>query len=99
LRNEVIIVETKRTQGCKVYLKDEIKTYPGFKVKCIDPTGAGDAFTAGFIYGYLNGWGLDKICGFANAMGAIATTEYGARGKLVTKEDVFAFLREQGVEY
>ena len=34
---------------------------PGFKVKAVDTTGAGDAFMGGLSYGLLQGWDLQKV--------------------------------------
>ena len=41
-------------------------------VDAVDTTGAGDLWQAGFLYGWLNGCGLQKwkgVCGYANAGG------------------------------
>jgi len=48
-----------------------------FKVREVDPTGAGDCFGAGFIVGLLKGWELEKVARFANAVGALAVTKKG----------------------
>jgi sugar/nucleoside kinase (ribokinase family) len=48
------------------------------KVEVVDGTGAGDAFAAGFLYGSLAGWPLERTASFANAAGALATTAVGA---------------------
>jgi sugar/nucleoside kinase (ribokinase family) len=47
-------------------------------VEAVDSTGAGDAFAAGFLYGHLTGWTLERTAAFANAAGALATTAVGA---------------------
>ena len=50
---------------------------PAYPVEVIDGSGAGDAFVAGFLYGHLQGWDLEKTTRFANALGGIATTAPG----------------------
>lgn len=50
---------------------------PSFKVKEIDPTGAGDAFDGAFITGYLAKWDSAKILRFANAVGAAKVEFFG----------------------
>jgi len=50
---------------------------PGFRVKEIDPTGAGDSYDAAFIVGLLRGYNLRRIATFANAVGALAVTRFG----------------------
>jgi len=42
---------------------------PGRPAKCIDTTGAGDNFAAGFFYGLSNNLGLEKSGHIANLMG------------------------------
>jgi sugar/nucleoside kinase (ribokinase family) len=50
----------------------------GCPVDAVDGTGAGDAFTAGFLYGRLASWPTERCARFANAAGALATTAVGA---------------------
>jgi sugar/nucleoside kinase (ribokinase family) len=45
-----------------------------FKAKSIDTTGAGDLYAAGFIYGLINGYSLDK-CGSMGSLLAAKTIE------------------------
>lgn len=51
-----------------------------FKVPVLDTTGAGDIFRAGFIYGLLQGWGLERQMEFASAAAALNCMKVGARG-------------------
>jgi sugar/nucleoside kinase (ribokinase family) len=58
------------------------KEFEGFvrapKVEAVDSTGAGDAFAAGFLYGHLAGWPVERSASLANGAGALATTAVGA---------------------
>ncbi len=56
---------------------------PGFT----DPTGAGDAYRAGFLYGYLRKWQL-PVCGRFGATVASFAVEHHGTQALFTKEDV-----------
>jgi sugar/nucleoside kinase (ribokinase family) len=51
-----------------------------YRVPVVDTTGAGDVFHAGFIYGLLQGWPLDRQLDFACAAAAMNCTAAGARG-------------------
>ena len=68
-----------------------------FPVQAIEPTGAGDAFTAAFISRMLStswrGASADDLR-FAMAAGALATTRRGAMDALPTMDEVARFLRE-----
>ena len=69
------------------------------KVAAVDTTGAGDGFMAGLIAGILaepdaiaDPARLDRICRFANAVGALTTLERGAIPALPTRAAVEKFL-------
>jgi|Deesub1362B_J571_1020462.scaffolds.fasta_scaffold17589_2 sugar/nucleoside kinase (ribokinase family) len=68
---------------------------PGFVVKAVDTTGAGDVFHAGFIFGLLQGWELRRILEFANAAAAIKCTQIGGRSGIPTLPRALAFLAER----
>ena len=70
-----------------------------FKVDAVEPTGAGDAFTAGLIARLVQRcWTAPDAedLRFAAAAGALATTRHGALDGLPTADDLAAFLREAG---
>ena len=46
-------------------------------VKAVDTVGAGDSFDAGFIYGYLNNWRIEKSLRLACVCGALSTQKAG----------------------
>jgi sugar/nucleoside kinase (ribokinase family) len=50
---------------------------PALPVDVVDTTGAGDSFDAGFLYGYLNGWSLERTLRLACACGSLSTRAAG----------------------
>jgi sulfofructose kinase len=54
----------------------------------VDTTGAGDIFHAGFIYGLLKGWPLQRQLEFACASAALNCTGAGARGNIQSVEKI-----------
>ena len=46
-------------------------------VKVVDTVGAGDSFDAGFVYGYLQGWEMEKSLRLACVCGALSTRKEG----------------------
>ena len=58
----------------------EVTLRPAYRVQVVDTTGAGDVFHAGFIYGLLQGWDLERQLDFACAAAALNCTCSGARG-------------------
>jgi sugar/nucleoside kinase (ribokinase family) len=55
-----------------------------YRVPVVDTTGAGDIFRAGFIYGLLQGWGLERQLDFSCAAAAMNCMAAGARGGIKT---------------
>jgi sulfofructose kinase len=59
-----------------------------FSVPVVDTTGAGDIFHAGFIYGLLQNWPLERQLDFACAAAALNCTATGARGGIQSVEAI-----------
>lgn len=75
-----IIIVTKGAKGSEIYHKNEKIIIPSAKPKnTCDPTGAGDAYRAGFIKGLLEGWPLEKAGRFAGLISVYAVETYGTQ--------------------
>jgi sulfofructose kinase len=71
---------------------------PAYCVPVADTTGAGDIFHAGFIYGLLQEWEMERILEFACAAAALNCMSVGARGGIRPVE-VIESLRTTGQRY
>jgi len=58
--------------------KETVRTY-AYRVKCVDTTGPGDAFTAALIYGLNRGFPLEKMGLLANWFAAQTVMQLGSR--------------------
>lgn len=67
-------------RGSVIIMGEETLRIPAVRVKCLDPTGAGDAFTAALIYGLAKGMPLETTGRLANYFGAQLATKVGSRG-------------------
>ena len=66
------LIETLGAEGCNVYVQGEVTHVPGVKAEAVvDPTGCGDAFRGGLLFGLSQGWDLVKSVALANRIGAI----------------------------
>lgn len=74
--------------GALVYHAGRFWYSPGFVVKTVDTTGAGDVFHGAFAYGVLAGWNLARILTFSNAMAALNCAALGARGGIKSRAEV-----------
>lgn len=61
-------------------------------VQVIDTVGAGDSFDAGFLYGYLHGWPLEKSLRMAAVCGALSTQAAGGTAAQPTLNQALARL-------
>ena len=67
-----------------------------FPIEVLNVLGAGDAFASGFLYGYLQGWPLERAARMGNACGAIVVTRHGCANFMPTLDEVTAFVAERG---
>ncbi|WP_135823955.1 carbohydrate kinase family protein [Halorussus ruber] len=100
LHGRVVVIKHGE-EGAQVDTPEASFDHPGFDAEVVDTTGAGDAFAAGFLAVLLHDGGLldrdadyERALEFANACGALAAMEEGAR-TAPTFEDVAAFLDGQ----
>ena len=94
-RQGKIVVLKQGARGCRIFQGDRDLEVPGFQVQEVDPTGAGDCFSAGFTVALLEGLDLPAAGRFANAVGALAVTRKGPMEGAPTRPEVLA-LMERG---
>ena len=73
--------------GALLYSGGRFYYSPGFVVETVDTTGAGDIFHGAFAYGLLQGWRIERILDFSNAMAGLNCTRVGARGGIATRAE------------
>jgi sugar/nucleoside kinase (ribokinase family) len=71
----------------------ELFSDPGFRVKAIDTTGAGDSFDAGFLSAYLRQAPLTECLRVGNACGALSAISIGGTAGQPTQPALLEFLR------
>ncbi|MBQ8159776.1 MAG: carbohydrate kinase family protein [Clostridia bacterium] len=64
-------------RGAMVCKKGQILHAPGFPMRAVDTTGAGDSFNAGFVSYYLGGHPLQECLRAGNACGGLSVTRRG----------------------
>jgi sugar/nucleoside kinase (ribokinase family) len=82
--------------GCYVESPGEAFISPGFAVRPVDTTGAGDCFAAAFLAAIIRGGSLAEAARFANAAGALATLGMGGGDSAPTLQQVEEFLKGRG---
>jgi 5-dehydro-2-deoxygluconokinase len=64
----------------------------GFPVEVFNALGAGDAFMAGFLRGWLRGDPLVRCCRYANACGALVVSRHGCAPAMPSAAELTHFL-------
>ncbi|KAF5416056.1 MAG: putative sugar kinase [Candidatus Methanogaster sp.] len=83
-----IVVVTLGGDGCYIRTSDTEISIPGLAARVVDTTGAGDAFSAGFLYGLLADEPLG-VCGrLGNFVAAKCIEAVGAREGLPRKIEI-----------
>ncbi len=92
-----LVVEKLGEAGCRIHQRGRApEDVPGFPVTVQNILGAGDAFGAGFLYGYVKGWSLHKAARLGNACGAMVVTRHGCSISMPFWDEVIAFADERG---
>jgi adenosine kinase len=72
------IIVTLADQGCELWVQGQRTHVPGVKAaQVMDPTGCGDAFRGGVLYGLERGWSLQRSVSLGNRMGALKIAQRG----------------------
>ena len=89
-----VIIKLGRN-GCLLKSAEETLVLPGYSIRAVDATGAGDNFAAGFISEMLRGKSKEEALRFANACGAICATAVGASAALETRQQVLDWMNDR----
>jgi sugar/nucleoside kinase (ribokinase family) len=86
------------SDGCLLADGSSRLSFPPFPIKVVDTTGAGDAFSAGILYGCQKRLSLPAMAVLASALGALTTAVPGAGLAMPGKAEVLSFLRQQPIQ-
>ncbi len=80
-------------EGAVLQTNEEMISIQSIPVNIIDTIGAGDAFDAGFLYGYLNRWDLETSLRLGVVCGALSTQAAGGTIAQPTLNEALAYLK------
>jgi sugar/nucleoside kinase (ribokinase family) len=93
LRSKVDALAVKLgADGALGIQKNQKVRVPSIPANVVDTVGAGDSFDAGFVYGYLKGWPLEKTLRAAAICGALSTQKAGGTNAQATLDEVMRVL-------
>jgi adenosine kinase len=80
------IVVTLGAQGCELWVRGERSVVPGVAASAVvDPTGCGDAFRGGLLFGLEHGWTLDRCVQLGNRLGALKIASAGPQNHQIDR--------------
>jgi 5-dehydro-2-deoxygluconokinase len=100
-KSQALIILKLGAAGCAAFegaIPDKIEqglVVPGFPVEVFNVLGAGDAFMAGFLRGWLRGDSVERCCTLGNASGAIVVSRHGCAPAMPTWAEMEYFLAQK----
>jgi sugar/nucleoside kinase (ribokinase family) len=91
--SRLTLVVTRGAKGSIATRNGETIEIPGYAMRSVDESGAGDAFAAGIIAGILEEWPLDSILRFASAVGGSCTRELGCAAGVFNFDQACEYLK------
>ena len=83
------LVQTLGGNGSVVYAGGKRHEIPSVKAEAlVDPTGCGDAYRAGLLYGIANGWDWPSTGRLGAVMGAIKISNRGAQNHAPSRDEI-----------
>ncbi len=92
-RVEALIV-TRGAQGSVIHTKGRSIEIPALRVTAVDPTGCGDAYRAGLLFGLLRGFDWETTGRVAALLGAIKVEHHGTQNHRFDAEELAERFRE-----
>ena len=90
------LIITKGGEGSLIYTESRrIDIPPATAAGLVDPTGCGDAYRGGLLYGLMNGLGWEVTGRIAGLMGAIKISHAGTQNHFITLDEIKAHYAEQ----
>ena len=96
--SKAVLVVKRGPMGCAVIdgaipaSLDEAFNGKGVNVAVLNVLGAGDAFSSGFLSGWVRGEDFDACCRYANACGALVVSRHGCAPAMPTRIELDYFL-------
>ncbi len=89
------LVVTQGAQGSLVVVNGKSEIIPTVKpAQVVDPTGCGDAYRAGLLYGIANDFDWPTTGRLASLLGSIKIAQRGAQNHLFTRDEISLRFRE-----
>lgn len=90
------LIVTLGGEGSRIYVDGRIVEIPAVKpAQVVDPTGCGDAYRAGLLYGIGHGWDWERTGRLASLLGSLKISARGAQNHAPNRDAVANLYRER----
>lgn len=90
------LIVTQGGNGSTIYAEGQLFEIPCVKAEqMLDPTGCGDAYRAGLLYGMVRGWDWPTCGRLASVMGSIKIASRGGQNHKPTKAEIEAVYTQE----
>ncbi len=90
------LIVTQGGEGSRIHANGRTVTLPAVKAASVtDPTGCGDAYRAGILYGIVHGWDWERTGRLAATLGSLKIASRGAQNHVVDRDVVAKLYHEQ----
>jgi len=81
------LIVTLGGEGSQIYADGQVLDIPTVKPRAlVDPTGCGDAYRAGLLYGIAHGWGWQRTGRLASLLGSLKIASRGGQNHVIDRE-------------
>jgi adenosine kinase len=90
------LVVTLGSEGSRIYVDGFVLDIPSVKpAALVDPTGCGDAYRAGLLYGIAHGWDWQQTGRLASLLGSLKIASRGGQNHVIDQETIAARYAEE----
>jgi len=90
------LVVTLGSEGSRIYADGSVLDIPSVKpAALVDPTGCGDAYRAGLLYGIAHGWDWQQTGRLASLLGSLKIASRGGQNHVIDQETIAARYAEE----
>jgi len=90
------VVETLGADGSRIHVDGKVIEIPAVPPEAlVDPTGCGDAYRAGLLYGIVHAWDWERTGRVAAILGALKISQRGGQNHAIDRDRVAAIYHRQ----
>jgi adenosine kinase len=94
------LIVTRGADGSRIHAEGRTLDLPAVKAASLaDPTGCGDAYRAGLLYGIVHEWDWERTGRLAATLGSLKIASRGGQNHVVSRDAVGALYHEQFAAY